>query len=271
MIMTAIATLFAAGTLVAVPIGLGLMPAAGGPILPLALRRLAVASGAGAVVALWLPVGAAAVALAIPWFLTALVVGTGTLGKALRSRRPAAAGAAAAAAALVVAGAFLVQDRAGLWWPPDLDPQIVRLTAVHFTFAGFVLLLAGTLAAGAGSRLAAAGTIAAAAGIPMTAAGFVGVALVGSPGALLVAGGGFAVGLGTLGLARRARPGRRLLRIAGISLVVSMPLAAGYAIGSVTGIAWLDIPAMAAIHGTINVAGFAIPAMLGWQVRTETT
>ncbi|MCI0582906.1 MAG: YndJ family protein [Chloroflexi bacterium] len=267
--MTGIAALFAVGPLVAVPVGLGLLPAADGPTISVALRRLAVGGGVAAVLALWLPAGVAAAALAIPWLLVGFVIAAGTARELQTSRRATSGGGAAAAACLVISGAFLVQDRAGLWWPPSLDPVIVRLTAVHFTYAGFVLLLAGTLAAGAGLRLAAAGTLAAAVGIPLTAAGFVGVAPLGLPGALLVAAGGLAIGSGTLAVAGRARPGRRLLRVAGLSLLISMPLAAGYAVTTAMGLPWLDIPGMAAVHGTINVAGFAIPAMLGWQQRTS--
>jgi hypothetical protein len=44
-----------------------------------------------------------------------------------------------------------------------------------------------------------------------------------------------------------------------------MPLAAAYATGTTFGIAFLDVPAMAAIHGGLNVLGFAIPATLGWS------
>ena len=41
-----------------------------------------------------------------------------------------------------------------------------------------------------------------------------------------------------------------------------MPLAIVYATGAWLGATWLDIPAMASVHGTLNVAGFAVPAAI---------
>ena len=78
-------------------------------------------------------------------------------------------------------------------------------------------------------------------------------------GALLVAGGGLGIGVG---LVRAAGLGqtpwsRRLTLVAGVSLLISMPLAIVYATGTWLGASWLDITAMASLHGTLNVAGFA--------------
>jgi hypothetical protein len=53
--------------------------------------------------------------------------------------------------------------------------------------------------------------------------------------------------------------------LGGAALLVTMPLAAGYATGTAFGIPFLDVPAMAAVHGTLNVLGFAIPSMIGWS------
>ena len=43
-----------------------------------------------------------------------------------------------------------------------------------------------------------------------------------------------------------------------------MPLAALFASGTAFAIPVLDVPVMAAVHGSLNVVGFAIPTMAGW-------
>jgi hypothetical protein len=151
-------------------------------------------------------------------------------------------------------------------------PTIVLLTAVHFTFAGFVLALSGALAYLARpARWLEFGLGTLVVGIPVTAVGFLGVALAGWTGALLVSGGGLTVGAAML-LVASSMPGRTarwLARTAGVSLLVSMPLAIVYATGTFTGSAWLDLPTMARTHGALNVLGFAIPSMLAWTSRVR--
>ena len=45
-----------------------------------------------------------------------------------------------------------------------------------------------------------------------------------------------------------------------------MPLAAIYATGTLTGLAWLDLSTMARIHGSLNALGFALPVVLAWTL-----
>jgi len=266
--MDAVALLFGLGPIVVVPVGVRLLgPGAVGPSRR--ARPVALATGILAAAALVLPTGAVAAALVIPWATVTTILALAAARRLVASRQPVELAHLAAAGFLTVAATFLVQDRLGTWWPPHLDPVIVRLTATHFTFAGFAMVLAGALAASNGASAATVGVALAIAGIPLTAASFVGLTPAALPGALLVAGGGLAIAVGTLRVARAPGPGRRLLRVAGASLLVSMPLAAGYAIGQASGWPWLDIRQMIAIHGTVNALGFAVPAMFGWAARLE--
>ena len=260
----------------AVPLGLviaiGLM--LDGPTLR--PRRMAAIGLAACLAALALVVGRGPVAtiLATPWWLVAvggaLVAARSFLRDLLQGRivaEPWRLGAAIATGFLAVGATWLVLDRAAVQ-PFGFDRTIVLLTAVHFHVAGFVLTLAGSLAARRrpGIRLHAlvAGLIA---GTPLTALGFFGFPLMSWIGALLVAMAGIGIGHATIAISRGVgdRAARSSLAIAGATLFVTMPLAAGYVTGTTFGIPFLDIPAMAAIHGGLNVVGFAIAAMVGWQ------
>ena len=59
------------------------------------------------------------------------------------------------------------------------------------------------------------------------------------------------------------------LLVGGATLFLTMPLATAYTTGITFGIGFLDIPAMAATHGALNVVGFAIPTMAGWARATR--
>lgn len=266
--------LFGLALATAVPLGVGFASRVLGSTWARVEPRLAFAAAALALIALALPVGPIAVAIALPWLvLTVVLAGAGVLQlvAGLFDRRiraePWRIGAAAATGFLAVGAAWLAIDRAGLR-PFDFDPTIVLLTAVHFHVAGFVLTLAATLATrtrpGIGSLAAVLVLVI---GIPLTALGFFGLPLASWIGAVLVAGGGIGIGLTTIAIARGESGARNkvALTVAGATLFVTMPIAAAYATGTAFGIAFLDIPAMAAMHGGLNVFGFAIPAMVGWQ------
>jgi hypothetical protein len=55
-----------------------------------------------------------------------------------------------------------------------------------------------------------------------------------------------------------------LLWTCAASLSLTMVLATVYALGEFTGQKWIDVPRMAALHGLVNVFGFALPGMLAW-------
>jgi hypothetical protein len=64
---------------------------------------------------------------------------------------------------------------------------------------------------------------------------------------------------------------RGLFLIAGGSLFFGMVLAAAYSARTFSAaFAWLDVPWMRAVHGTVNALGFGLCGVLAWGGRTET-
>jgi hypothetical protein len=240
-----------------------------GPVVGLVVGLAAALS----VLALLVGRGPLATTLAIPWWLAAVGLAVAMGIRAIRDlvagrlTSGGRLGAAVATGFLAVGATWLILDRAAVR-PFDFDRTIVLLTAVHFHVAGFVLTLAGLLAArrrpGTGIHLAVGALIV---GTPLTALGFFGLPLLSWLGAVLVSAAGIAIGASTVAISRGIADGvaRWTLLVGGATLFVTMPLAVGYASGSAFGIPFLDIPAMAAIHGSLNVTGFAIPTMVGWD------
>ena len=145
---------------------------------------------------------------------------------------------------------------------------------VHFHFAGFALPLAGALAfTRRPRRWLEVATGAVIVGIPTTALGFFGFAAANWIGATLTAAGGFGIGLATIAVARTlaTRTTTALAVVAGLSLLVSMPLAVAYATETLIGAAWLSVGTMAAIHGTLNAFGFALAAVVAWTLDRRAT
>lgn len=60
-----------------------------------------------------------------------------------------------------------------------------------------------------------------------------------------------------------------LLQISGASLIISMLLAIGYAIGHYSGMAWISIPNMVQFHGWLNAVGFAGCGLLSWVLAND--
>lgn len=271
--MTAgIVVLFLVGPIILVPIWCHLLPTptgSGAAVLVRVARRLALPSGIALAAAFAFPTGLLAAILALPWFGLGLIVAFAAAidaTAALRERRRTMGGPTvarwAAMAFLAVAAGNAIADRAGIQ-PFGFAPTIILLTAVHFTFAGFVLVLVGASALERHhARWIVAALLLVIAGIPITAMGFFGVPLAAWVGAVTVAIGGMGVGLAMLVPHGQVLSpwSRRFGIVAGLSLLVSMPLAIGYASGVWFGIAALDIPAMVRTHGAINVLGFAVPA-----------
>ncbi|HKY65544.1 MAG TPA: YndJ family transporter [Acidimicrobiales bacterium] len=281
--------------------GLGLAVAAGvlGDGIPPALvvaRRVQPAGAVAAVVALLLPEGAVAGALATLWLgvcVCAAVGGLSLVGRVASGdaldvelvRWPLALVTLAVSTMfLTVGGTWLVISRSGLR-PFDLSTDIVRLTAVHFHYAGFgMALLAATGLACAdwmASRVSLSiGSVAAVVGPPIVAVGFVtgsGPAQVG--GALVVTVAAWAVAFGTFLLATSssaspAAParwrgaaqwcGRSLLIVSALSPLVPMVLAVQWALAQHVAIPALSISDMANTHGVLNGLGFVTAGLAGW-------
>ena len=245
---------------------------------------------------LLLPTGEAAGAVACVWLAVCLCA---TLGGVALAGRVASGDAldvevvrwplalvtlAVALGYLSVGGAWLVISRLDLR-PFDLSPDIVRLTAVHFHYAGFgVALLAATGLACAdwmASRVSLSiGSVAAIVGPPVVALGFVtdaGPAQVG--GAVVVTVAAWSVAFGTFLLATSSsastaapatargaaqRCGRSLLVASALSPLIPMVLAVQWALAQHVAIPALDVQDMAATHGVLNGLGFVIVGLVGW-------
>jgi len=260
---------------VAVPLGLRRIGSLGDPGSDRAVRRAAgvavpcaVALGAS----LALEPGAVAGLLSLPWLAMA---GLGAAGAAIafvrdpsRVRPSIRFGWEVALGFLAFGGVNATANRFGLQ-PLGFAPTIVLLTAVHFHAAGFVLLAAGLLAYARrpGTALAAA-IVLLVIGTVITAAGYVAVAEAIFLGAFMVAFGGLGIAVATIRVRRtlRSRGSQRLALVAGLGLLVSMPLAIAYAVGNALATPWLGLDVMIRTHGVLNVLAVALPISLAWAL-----
>jgi hypothetical protein len=224
--------------------------------------------------------GLVSMLFAIPWaVVTALLASVG-FGRLLRDTwaRPLdRISADVGMIYLVIGGVWALADRGGLR-PLRLDAAIVALTAVHFHFAGFLLPIFSGLVARQmqESRLAARAIVAVILGVPAVAIGITITQLGGSPTVEAAAGCGLALGGMVIGILHvrwaldtplAPGTGRLGVGIAGISLFFAMVLAAAYSIrGFSTPLAWLGLPQMRALHGTLNAIGFGLCGALGWRL-----
>jgi len=218
-----------------------------------------------------LPQGPTAGLLALPWTaVTALLAACGLLRFAGRRQRAADTLAHdAALVMLLVGGAFTFLTRRG-WQPLGFEPAIIRLTAVHFHYAGFVLPVLAGLAAretrGATSTFMVGGIVV---GMPLVALGIIFsrplelAAVVGFTSACML------VAVRYFGLAARAADAMSftLFSVTAASLTAAMLLAPLYAWGRFTGSPWLEIADMLPSHGACNAFGFALCGLLAWQRR----
>lgn len=291
--------LLAAGPVVVAGLGLTVAERVLGDTTPapvLVARRAQPVGALAAVVALLLPEGPGAAAVAALWLAVCVcataggvaLVGRVASGDALAVeivRWPLALVTLAVALGyLSVGGAWLVISRLGLH-PFDLSTDIVRLTAVHFHYAGFGMsLLAATGLASAdwmASRVALSiGSVTAIVGPPIVATGFVtDSALAQVGGAVVVTVAAWSVGFGTFLLATsnsqaRVVPswergvaqwmGRILLVVSSLSPLLPMLLAVQWALAQHVDVPALSVRDMANTHGVVNGIGFVIAGLAGW-------
>jgi hypothetical protein len=228
------------------------------------------------VVAFVLPAGSEAGLWTVPWLLvTGLVCLEGLVRVLRRGLRPVTELCLDAGLVfLVVGGLWTSAARAGLR-PLDFESTIVLLTANHFHYAGFVLpILAGLAGRQLPGRISQATALGVLAGVPLVAAGITATQLRFAPwleclAALVMAAAGLGVACLHLALAwqgGRTRLVRGLWGVAGGSLVFGMVLAACYGLRIYLPLEGLSIPWMRALHGTVNVFGFALAGMAGWLI-----
>ena len=298
--------LLAAGPVVVTGLGLTVTQRVLGDSTPapvLLARRVQPVGALAAVVALTMPEGPGAGAVATLWFAVCVCATAGgvvLVGRVASGDVPAVeivrwslaiVTLAVALGFLSVGGAWLVISRLGLQ-PFDLSTDIVRLTAVHFHYAGFGLaLLAATGLACAdwmASRVALSiGSIASIVGPPIVAVGFVTDSALGQVGgAVVVTVAAWAVGFGTFLLATSSSParvapswerglvrwtGRMLLVVSSLSPLLPMLLAVQWALAQHWDIPALGVRDMANTHGVLNGVGFVIAGLAGWLLAGVTS
>ncbi len=171
-----------------------------------------------------------------------------------------------------VGAGWLVIDAFGLR-PLGFSPLVVRLTAIHFHYAAFIVpVIAAVVAAAYPSALSRTTAVISVLGAPSTAIGIT-AAQLGAPHwvetlfALPMIAGALLVGVVHLGLALGSegatspRPVRVLRLVVGATLLGTMGLAAAYAARG-----WLPwtptIPQMSLWHGIGNAVGVALCGLL---------
>jgi hypothetical protein len=266
--------------LVFVPLALGLVapmrPVRSAGYLWLTMRVQPFAASA-VVAAFLLPAGVPAGVLALSWLVFA---GIAALLGVTRFFDPDERNAAelcinVSLLLLPIGGFWMAMARFGVH-PLGFGDTIVLLTAVHFHYAGFALLmLAGLsgrrLRAGAPLmwsifRLVAAGMIA---GVPLVALGITFSRVLEILAVLLLVSSVLALALLTLvavvPLVARL-DARALLAVSALASIATMLLAAGYAGGSFVGLA-LTIPQMVLAHGVVNALGLVLCGLLAWTLE----
>jgi hypothetical protein len=282
--LDAIAALFLLSPLVLVPLGFEVTrPPVAESTPPGRWARSLLPIGAVlAAASFWPPAGLSAGLVASGWSLVCLLGAVDGVWRLVRGGYRSVEGACSSAGVfyLFVGSVWLILSRLGST-PFHYPARTVLLAAVHFSFTGFVLpIVAG---ATANARRTAPGPAAHMLGSTLVAAGIlVGPAILAaanvrhSPalklvGALLLVAASFGLA-GQVGSVMRrrcmaSRPARALVAISALSLIFGMLLVAVYAVGEATGRAWLTVPQMARLHGTLNALGFALCGLLGWALE----
>lgn len=260
------------GMLLVVPRGLALI---GGAAVDRVRRWWVPAAGAAAV-ALWLPRGAWAVALAGVYLAVTLALALcAPVRLATVSRRagpglwPREVAVLTALVAPAVAAAALVAERGG-YRLFGFGLEVLSLTVAHFHVAGFVAaLVAGLVCRTAGdaaeARLAA---LAVPVGTFVVLVGFFTGEWVELAGAVVLTAGMWLVAWLTW---RQVRPraadrvARASLGAGAVTLVATMALAVSWALGEAAGVPHLSLEWMAATHGVANAVVFGTCAVVAWR------
>ncbi|MEZ6112568.1 MAG: YndJ family transporter [Pirellulaceae bacterium] len=146
--------------------------------------------------------------------------------------------------------------------------DIVRLTGVHFHFAGLGLpVIAANVVKRLPRRIGWTISAAVLLGIPLVGVGIVASPTIEIVGVILLTLGCVSVAGYQIWLAARANEPATLiyLCVSSLALFVGMTLAVIYAWGEFTNHQRLPIPTMAAAHGLANGLGFTLCGLLGWR------
>lgn len=270
------------GLCAVVPLGLSLLPAGAGDKLFGWISVLQPVAGIGAGYALVLEPRVATALFTVPWlFLTLLSAALGLTRGRAKNQVHSELAWAAGLLLLPIGGAWLFVSRAGLD-PLGTGSLIVLLTAVHFHFAAFgafalVGCTARTLESGVAAAKLQPGTLklvrvivlAMVTGIFLVAAGISGLPLLGLLGSAALTVALFTVASLTLSHARRLTSSglaRVCLIVSSLSLLLSMPMALGWAWGQFSA-PLIDMEWMIRIHGMANAHGFVLTGLVGFWLE----
>lgn len=221
-------------------------------------------------IALWQRPGAAAGWLSVPWAVTSGVVALMGLRRLIaRGIRWIDETALDIGCVYLAVGGLWTLIGAFGYQPMDFSPRKILLAAVHFHYAGFVLLAVGTV----GSRVRAGrmGYLALGSvlvGVPTVAIGIAFSVVLEVAGAVLTVAGAMQIALEQILVAlgwSRARLQRILLVASSAALVIGMVLALIHAVSPHLGID-LVVGGMVWFHGAVNGLGFAMLGLLGWAL-----
>jgi len=265
------------GQIVIVPLGLGLLHfrLGLGAALVRGARFLFRVGAVAVIVSLTLPRGELAAAVAALYLLPALMVGAASVIHAIGGLRDGATWQAptlariAAGGFLAVGALFYLLHRQGIAVGGFPD-HIVQLTAIHFHFTGFgLMLMAGSLAPRAGA-MGTASVLLLLGGMVVTPIGFIGSPALQAIGAILVAAALLIVAAGTLGVVRSLQTGsKRLLVVSCASALLAAGMAALYATGEALGSPPFSVEAMARVHGTVAAIGVVFCGLVAWRLAEE--
>ncbi|MBL8684305.1 MAG: YndJ family protein [Myxococcales bacterium] len=285
------------GPLVGIPLGLSLAShgtlGSGDQRALAALVRLQPVLALTVVASVLAPRGATALSVTAPWLLfcgaVSLLGGYRAIQRfrAAKSLRDPRFAIDAALMYLAVGGAWHALARGGMR-PLGFDDAIVRLTAVHFHFAGWVAPLFAARVAialespNASDRARRVASIVL--GIVVLGPGLVGGGITVSQvtstrvvelvTAVILAAALLVLGGLTVSAARRevrSSAARGLLNASSTTLALTMALAVAYAWSRVTHGSWPTIPFMARYHGVFNAVGYALFGLAGWAVEDATS
>lgn len=242
--------------LVIVPLGLPLVGVAPPrwfaflTVTPLVALLLPEGTTAGAVMGIW---AAACLAVSlqrgVPWLRRP-------------TWEPTELAALVALAYLCVGAGGAVVSRLGLE-PFGFAATIVKLTGVHFHYAGFAAMALATAAARRRPTPGVPAAAAVATGSALIATGYFVADLLHSVGAVVLTAGLLAVST----ISWRTR--HPLLRLSAVAPLLPMALALVYALGRIDVGPSMPIDRMAQIHGTLNAFAFSLAGVVGWRAMQQ--
>ena len=220
-----------------------------------------------------------ALVMALPWVVVTVMIAWIGASRILDTMWKEVSGFCLASGMvyLSMAGVWIVFDRTG-FRPLDYDPEIVFLTIVHFHYAGFILpLVSGLAIRETGGTIGKIIGYMIVSGISLVAAGIVFSRLGFGPDWEGISAWWMAIsGLAVAGMHLRlffkkeiSMKVRVLWAFAATMLAGGMLLAGLYGTRYLAPLSGLDIPAMRALHGTMNAVGFGLFATLGWWLNVS--